>query len=344
MAKNTNITIDLDLIRRIIDAGGILYREGSCWRIGTTKEIIRGREVRSLNTMGVLLGKRSLGKLSINPNRIQRKTAEQIKMIGNPIVYRDCRYNWQRYYGGKAKSRYVRGTVIAIKNTTIAGQYVLAIHPEFPEILTITRPHDKAPWKCSYSETIGSYAPGRTKYDSNIWERILLTGMLPDGWDTLPVGESYTFVRLRDVKRLLDMIGAPAATAEEYIASYIFCHDPERMQDIRGRAVWAKRDAEHCPTGLNTAIVEGLNSLLIKESEAIEIAEIKAVRNFIGMLHRYRTPIKIPTLDEVHKELKNSYFHYSDNAIEKGHAEAIRAYEEVEKRIAGFRSRREIKQ
>lgn len=343
MAKNTNITIDLDLIRRIIDAGGILYREGSCWRIGTTKEIIRGREVRSLNTIGVLLGKRSSGKLSINPNRMQRKTAEQIKMIGNPIVYRDCRYNWQSYYGGKAKSRYVRGTVIAIKDLTITGQHLLIIHPECPEILTVTRPHDKAPWKCSYSETLGSYVPGRTKHDPKIWERVLTANMLPSGWDDLPVGEPYTFARLRDVKRLLDMIGAPPITAEERIANDIFCMYTERMQDIRSRAVWAKRDASQYPTALSTEIVEGYDSLLMKESNLIEAAEIKAVRNFIGMLHRYRTPIKIPTLDELHKELKSSYVHYSNEAIEKGHAEAIRAHEEIEKRLAEFRSRREIK-
>jgi hypothetical protein len=344
MAKCINITIDPDLIRRIIDAGGILYREGSSWRIGTTKEIIRGREVRVLNAMGVLLGKRSNGILSINPNRIQRKINEQVKMIGNPIVYRDCRYNWQSYYGGKTKSRYVRGTVIATRNTTTIGQHLLVIHSGFPEIITVTRPHDKAPWKCSYAESLGVYAPGRPKHDLNIWERILAVKMLPDGWDAAPLGDPHTFARLRDVKRLLDMIGAPPVTAEERIASDIFCLSPERLEDIRGRVVWKKRDAAQYPNSLNSAMIEYLDSLLVRESEVIEIAEIKAVRYFIGMLHRYRTPIKIPTLNELHKELNKSYLYYSDAAIEKGHAEAIRAYEEIEKRLSEFRSKRETKQ
>lgn len=347
-----NVTIDSSLVRRIIDAGGELHREGARWRVGKTSEIISGREVRTLGATGVLLGKRSSGLLKINPIHLPRKVANHVGMIGRTIVYRDTRYNWKKYYAGDIDSRYVRGTIISISVTSFHGERALVIHPGAPEIVTVERPHRQAHWKETYSESVGPYAPGRTKHDANMWDRIQKAGMLPAGWDAEPVGEPHTLARLRDVKRLLDMIGAPPVTTEEYIANSIFCSTPERLDGIRSQAFYMRLNTRY--NIKNSHIADAYDRLLDREREAIEADEAKAVTQYVFRLYehacwkvggsaierlRARDTLKFPTLEETQQAIKVDCYRYSDNAIAMGHAEAVRVDTEFRVKMAERRAK-----
>lgn len=359
MTKHNVIAIDSSLISRIIDAGGTLHREGARWRIGQTSEIVNGREVRMFGAAGVLVGKRSSGLLKLNPIHLPRKVANHIEMIGCTVVYRDTRYDWKKYYAGNVDSRYVRGTIISVTSTVFHGERALIVHSGTPEIVTISRPHRQAPWKEIYTESVGPYAPGRPKHDSNIWNRIQRAGMLPAGWDASPIGEPHTLERLRDVKRLLDLIGAPVVTAEEHVAQNV-CQSPERLDGVRTQAHYARLNSQgnyggHGYKEFYTKIADEFDALLQKECIVIEAAEAQAVKQYIFRIHdsdcwkagngsaierlRARETVQLPTLTETHKIIrKDGYQYYSDNAIAMGHAEAVQIDKEFRIKMAERRA------
>ena len=364
--KEAATPIDSSLVRRIIDAGGELHREGARWRVGQTSEIISGREIRALGAAGVLLGKRSSGLLKVNPVHMPRKLANHLAMIGRTIVYRDNRYDWKKHYAGKVDSRYVRGTVISVAATAFHGDRALVIHPGSPEILVVERPHRQAHWKEVYSESVGIYAPGRPKHDSNVWDRIQKAGMLPAGWNASPIGEPYTLVRLRDVKRLLDMIGAPVVTAEEHVAQSVCYYSPERLDGVRSQAYYARLNSRTHYSGRDkeyreqyARIADVFEAFLQKECAAIEAAEAQAVAQYILRVRendcwkagngsaierlRAREKVQLLTLEETRKAITKDGYHYSDNAIVMGHAEAIRMDSEWRAKIAERQAKYGIK-
>lgn len=337
----SNKSIDKRLIDRIIDTGAdALYREGSSWRVGATKEIINSKDVRILCANGVLLGKKKNNILRINLLYIKNKQSKHLLMVGSTLMYRDTRYNWKQNYGVDMHSRYVHGTII---HRNHANQ-VLIIHNGATEIVTVQRPHNKATWKYNYAETVGAYAPGRPKYNPLIWNQIILTGMLPIGWDASPIGEANTFDRLRDVKRLLDMIGATPVTIEECVADHLIGRFQEKLACLRSQIFYMRKNA--VANSHSLAMADAYDLLLEKEKEAIEKAEAKAVYLYVWDLHGFacyrpndyltgateRLKIsratKLPTLDQVYASLKKEHYLYSKEAIEIGYAEAVRINEE----------------
>lgn len=276
----------VDVIRRVVAAGGTLRKVGTGWLIGDTADRVSGRDVGRMFRAGALRGSRRAGVATVTAWACRVAVPGPATTVGAAVTFRDT-----GYHSDSLSSRYRTGVVLAVLDvdrilvvvTAPArrrGPRAAQQASQSPSLWEVRRPHTAAPWKAHGAACLALWAPGAHAYDAALWSRISsVDGLVPAAWSAPVTGDLHTLDRLRWAAARMGAIGAYPRTAEEHVACDVFRDGsgaPPHLSDLRYALVRARRDAAQARHP-DLERVDYLEGVLRVNVSAARAAELKAL-------------------------------------------------------------------
>jgi hypothetical protein len=242
--------IDMETVKAISDAGGVVHRRGREWLAGSRS--LSRSNVGRLYRANMLTGRRGgpTYTLTTVAYKALRALHARTPAVGTRLAFRNTGYNPSKTH------RYLEGRVVAQVSTRLIVSVGDALYE-------LERRGSDGRWKGSRT------MPGRWR-GTPTWDSV--QRFLPVGWFKPLEARIHTLARLREVRRRLESIGACAGESPEEQAAMNYA-DPvmpylrRNVEDARGpvadylRAVIAN-DASEVDAAERATILEDVRHYL----------------------------------------------------------------------------------